>query len=80
MIDRNSPPAAAARTARRKRPEDTPEGCRAFAAADLDRAAGLTGEHGRWRFEHSAAAWTTRADLLARIEASFQARSREARA
>lgn len=71
---------AAAVAPRRKRPEDTAVGCRALAAADLLRAANLTGAHIRWRFEHSAAAWTARADLLGRIEAGFEARARRDRA
>jgi len=65
---------------RRKRPEDTADGCRAHAAADLRRAADLTGDHVRWRFEHSAAAWTARADMLGRLEANFLARAAGARA
>ena len=65
---------------RRKRPEDTAEGCRDHAADDLRRAAALTGDHIRWRFEHSAAAWTARAEMLGRIEAKFQARAASLRA
>ena len=63
---------------RRKKPEDTSRGCRAFAAADLDRAAGITGAHARSRYERSAAVWAARADLLARLEAKTQARMRAA--
>ena len=63
---------------RRKKPEDTSQGCRAFAAADLDRAAGITGGHARGRYERSAAVWATRADLLARLEAKTEARMRAA--
>jgi hypothetical protein len=60
--------------ARQRRPEDTEEGCRASAAADLVRAAAMDTSQGRWRFEHSAESWTKRADLLKRIEASHEAR------
>lgn len=66
------PPAPAGR---RKRPEDTPDGCRAFAAADRDRAATFAVDQARGRYERSAAAWTARADLLDRLEAKFQART-----
>ena len=65
-------------TLRRKRPEDTSAGCRAFAEADLLRAEGLTGEHVRWRYRHSADAWLARADMLDRLEAKFQERVRRA--
>ena len=72
-----SPDAAAALrttlTRGRKRPEDTAEGCRALAAADLERAAALSGDHSRWRYEHSAAAWTARAGLLDGLETKFRA-------
>lgn len=55
---------------RRKRREDTEAGCRAHALADLDRAA-HTGIQMRWLFEHSAAAWEARAELLGEREARF---------
>ena len=70
--DATLPPAA---TGRRKRPEDTPEGCRSFAADDRDRAATFTVDQARGRYERSAAAWTERAELLDRLEAKFQART-----
>ena len=57
-----------------KRAEDTAAGCRAKAAADLARAAAPGSEHFRWRLEHSAAAWTARADLLDRLAMKFEAR------
>jgi hypothetical protein len=60
--------------ARQRRPEDTEEGCRASAAADLARAAAMDTSQGRWRLEHSAASWTKRADLIKQVEASHQAR------
>ena len=56
----------------RRQPQDTVEGCRERAAADLAAAAALDASRGRWKFEHSAAAWTTRADMLARIEGRHQ--------
>lgn len=61
---------------RRKRPEDTPQGCRALAAADLDRAGAADAGHATDRFRHSAATWTARAEMLDRLEAKFRARSR----
>ena len=61
-------------TVRRKRPEDTPEGCRELAAADLRRAEALAVDHIRWRYRHSADAWLARADFLDRLEANFQQR------
>ena len=75
-----SRPAAAASlpppslTIRRKRPEDTPGGCRELAAADLRRADDLAVEHVRWRYRHSADAWLARADFLDQLEAKFQER------
>jgi hypothetical protein len=59
-----------------KRPEDTPAGCRARASADLCRAGELAGALPKARFEHSAAAWTARAELLERLEAKHSARMR----
>ena len=61
-------------TLRPKQPQDTPAGCRALAAADFSRAESLTGEHVRWRYQHSAQVWLARAALLERLEAKFQAR------
>ncbi|WP_129790763.1 hypothetical protein [Sphingosinicella sp. CPCC 101087] len=72
---------AAARPApqpRRRKPEDTPAGCRAFAAADLGRAATQNVDRGRWLFESSAAAWSARADLLERLARQSDARMRSA--
>jgi hypothetical protein len=56
-----------------KRPEDTAAGCRANADADLTRAAAPGAQHFRWRFEHSAAAWAARAELLDKEAADFEA-------
>lgn len=51
-----------------KRAEDTEAGCRANATADLLRAHAPGGDFMRLRLEHSAAVWSERADLLARLE------------
>jgi hypothetical protein len=56
-----------------KQPQDTEEGCRAFAAADLLRSAAVPAGMSRLRLEHSAASWTTRAELLHRLEAGWNA-------
>jgi hypothetical protein len=63
---------------RLRRAEDTVEGCRANAAADLVRAAAAGVQQMRIRMENSAAVWSARADLLGRLEASFQARRKAA--
>ena len=52
-----------ARRARRA-PQDTAEGCMAMARADMARAAEAQSGWPRIRFEHSAVAWSRRADLL----------------
>lgn len=57
-----------------KQPHDTAAGCRVRAEADLARADEMDTAHGRERFEHSAASWTARGDLLARLDASRAAR------
>jgi hypothetical protein len=57
-----------------KREEDTAVGCRAKAAADLVRAEALGADRMRWRMEHSAAAWTARAEVLEMIERKADAR------
>ena len=56
-----------------RRAEDTAAGCRDKAAADLVRAASGAVQF-RWRLEHSAAAWTARADMLERLDLKFAAR------
>lgn len=59
----------------RKR-EDTAEGCRELALDDQARAADVVGsDHMRRTLERSAEAWVSRAKLLDRLEASFNARS-----
>lgn len=57
-----------------RQPQDTAQGCRDRASADLVRAADSPAGQPRWRYEHSAAAWTHRANLLDRIEAGLLAR------
>jgi hypothetical protein len=59
---------------RGRRAEDTAAGCRTLAAASLASAALAALPNGRSRFEHSAAVWTQRADLLTRVEAGHAAR------
>ena len=58
---------------RRKRPEDTPEGCRALAADDLRRAEAATAGRAGWRYRDSARAWMERANLLDRLHTDFEA-------
>ena len=64
--------------AHRKQPQDTEQGCRGFAEADLASAGELGAGWPRARMEHSAAAWTTRADLLHRLETGISAARRKA--
>ena len=58
----------------RKR-EDTADGCRALADADLGRAEVMANPKMRAAMERSARAWTARSLMLARLEASFKARA-----
>jgi hypothetical protein len=58
-----------------RKAEDSAEGCRALARADRDRAAGTPNFHMRDTFERSAIAWSARASMLQRLEASFSARA-----
>ena len=53
---------------------DTAAGCRDRASADLLEAATMATVNARARMESSAANWTLRAELLDRLEASFDAR------
>jgi hypothetical protein len=59
----------------KRKAEDSPAGCRAFAASDRERAAASGSEHMRECLERSAEAWSARAQLLDRLEASFEARA-----
>jgi hypothetical protein len=54
---------------------DTVEGCRERAVADAVLATQMGTLNGRLRLEHSAARWTTRADLLQRLKDNFEARA-----
>ena len=58
----------------RRKPEDSVDGCRAFAALDRERASTAANGHARATFERSAEAWSARASLLDRLETSFDAR------
>ena len=75
-------PAAGAAGVRRanKAPQDTEAGCRERAAADFAQAAGMDTANGRLRLEHSGASWASRADLIHRLDASFDARRASATA
>jgi hypothetical protein len=53
---------------------DTAAGCRDRAAADLAQALAASTANGRRMLESSAASWTSRAELLGRIEAGIEAR------
>ncbi|MBA2770992.1 MAG: hypothetical protein H0U34_03095 [Sphingomonas sp.] len=57
-----------------RRVEDTSAGCRDRAAASLIAAAAMDTVNGKSRLEASAATWTTRADLLERLEQLHEAR------
>lgn len=59
----------------RRKPEDSADGCRAFAASDRECALTAANGHVRDRFERSAEAWTARASLLDRLEADSDARA-----
>ena len=59
---------------RRKR-EDTAEGCRVLARDDRERAAVVVNDHMRAILECSARAWSDRANMLGRLEASLEART-----
>ena len=62
-----------------RKPEDSADGCRAFAASDRERASATGNTHIRATFERSAEAWSVRAGLLDRIEQSFNARAEDLR-
>jgi len=59
----------------RRRPEDSADGCRAFALSDRERASATPNTHVRATFERSAEAWSARASLLDRLEINFGARA-----
>ena len=57
-----------------KSPENTVQGCRDRATADLLEAVTVATANQRRRLEHSAQSWTIRADLLDRLSKSFEKR------
>lgn len=61
-------------TSPRRSPENTAEGCRSLAANDLVRAGEMVNPHMRASDERSADAWTAGAELLERLESSFNER------
>jgi hypothetical protein len=63
----------------RRKPEDSADGCRAFAASDRERASTTTNIHVRATFERSAEAWSARAGLLERLQTSFDGRAERLR-
>lgn len=63
-----------------KAAQDTAAGCRDFAAADLARASLMDTENGRRRLETSALSWTNRAQLIQRLDESFETRRALAKA
>jgi hypothetical protein len=58
----------------RRKPEDSADGCRVFAASDRERALTAASGHVRATFERSAEAWSARASLLDHLETSFGTR------
>ena len=58
----------------RRRLEDTAEGCRSLASDDRSRATAALNPHMRASLERSAEAWSTRAELLHRLETKFTER------
>jgi hypothetical protein len=60
--------------------QDTAAGCRELAAADLARASLMDTANGRRRLESSASSWTSRAQLIQRLDDSSEARRAIARA
>jgi hypothetical protein len=60
--------------------QDTVAGCRELAAADLARASLMDTTNGRQRLETSASSWTSRAEVIQRLDDSFDARQAVARA
>ena len=63
-----------------KAAQDTVAGCRELAAADLARASLMDTANGRRRLEFSALSWTSRAELIQRMDDSFEARQAVAKA
>ena len=65
---------------RGRQAQDTALGCHGLAAADLLRAGEVDTAMGRAKFEHSAAAWQARGDMLQRLDLSQAGRLRAAAA
>ncbi|HEY0149596.1 MAG TPA: hypothetical protein VGB70_11420 [Allosphingosinicella sp.] len=65
---------------RGRQAQDTALGCHGLAAADLLRAGLGVTDMERRKFEHSAATWTARGDMLHRIDLSQAGRLRAAAA
>jgi hypothetical protein len=63
------------RMGHRAKREDTAEGCRQLAQDDRSRATEVCSQHMRHCLQRSADAWTARAALLGRLDASFRARA-----
>jgi hypothetical protein len=55
-------------------PENTVAGCHALADSDLSRAAATDTWRGRRKLEASAARWEERAEMVQRVETSFNKR------
>lgn len=62
-------------TSRGRRLEDTADGCRSMSDNDHARAEAMLNPRMRDSLERSAQAWSARAKLLDRLEASFHARA-----
>lgn len=71
---RPSPATPERRQTRARQPADTVQGCRDRAAADLLASVAMTTANARRKMESSAHSWTARADLLQRLDDSFEAR------
>lgn len=56
------------------KPDDCAAACRDRASADSERARDATTTHSRAMYERSAERWASRAELLQRLETSFDAR------
>ena len=61
---------------RGRQAHDTAAGCHAMAAADLARAGLMDTAMGRAKLEHSAASWSSRGNMLHRLDVSHEARLR----
>jgi hypothetical protein len=59
--------------------QDTVAGCHGLAAADIARASLMDTENGRRRLESSALSWANRAELIQRLDDSFEERRAVAR-